>query len=437
MTLKLDRDGFIRTARKVIREMEAAKLECLQMMRLSALDGLDEKGLHVIGRYLKEVHLPAHATLCQKGEPATGLYIIADGECKCLDSGPKSDAAATKGPGQASAAPPVKVRRGVRDAGAGKPGAESSSALPKPPRRTKKAPPRNMHTTRGVQIAALGAGQIIGDMEMHSGHNTWQNSYVTTGAFRGYFIETLNFERYFSKEAQQQIKDEFLLKQEWRTTRQEPTQPLPPPPKAKAAKGATPRRLKVGDSKPAAPPPEPEPEQALVGRFGGSQILLPEPEMLMGLGEYFLRDDYAPSPSHEGGGGLGIGQMDSAGARPSSRRAAKRPVYTADRLSTGRSDEPVDEIEGPPPCSSFPSVSYAMLREGSSALTAGGSPRAPWGGARSARRCPIFLEKPEEEGEGRVTVPRCPGAAPALPTLMPQSASSCRKSNAARRAVVL
>ena len=144
----------------------------------------------------------------------------------------------------------------------------------------------------------------------------------------------------------------------------------------------------------------------------------------MGLGDYFLRDDYAPPSSHEGGG-LGIGQMDSAGARPSSRRAAKRPVYTADRLST-------DEIEGPPPCSSFPSVSYAMLREGSSALTAGGSPRAPWGGARSARRCPIFLEKPEEEGDGRVAVPRCPGAAPALPTLMPQ-----RKNNAARRAVVL
>ena len=406
--------------------MEAAKLECLQMMRLSSLDGLDEKGLHVIGRYLKEVHLPAHATLCRKGEAATGLYIIADGECKCLDSGAKSDAAGSNGAGQA---PAVKVRRGVRDAGAGRPGAESSSALPKPPRRTKKEPPRNMHTTRGVQIAALGPGQIVGDMEMHSGHSTWQNSYVTTGAFRGYFIETLNFERYFTKEAQQQIKDEFLLKQEWRTTRQEPTQPLPPPPKATAAKGAS-RRLKVAESKPAAPPPEPpepEPEQALVGRFGGSQILLPEPqEMLMGLGDYFLRDDYAPPSSHEGG--PGIGQMDSAGARPSSRRAAKRPVYTADRLSTD------DEIEGPPPaCSSFPSVgSCAMLREGSSALTAGGSPRVPWGGARSARRCPIFLEKPEEEGDGRVAVPRCPGAAPALPTLMPQ-----RKNNAARRAVVL
>ena len=312
--LEITRQQFENTAIKLVQEQASEKMACLR--KCAALKGLPEAQLVKLSYHMQRVILPAHTTLARKGEPITGLYLVAEGECKCLDVPPPA-AAAVQAKGSSSSSSSGSNPVGLATAavsrhprarleahrsammererqnaegqaaaaageggGGGAGGARSGSGLPlhvpaplQPP-----APgggnqrrPRAHGAPRGVEIAKLGAGQLIGDLEIMAdrirftagaggsaatdnsagGRRVWQQSYVSAGPLKCFVVKPSDFEKRIldpSASFTRKLADEIRLKQQWRYAQVQQPQPqaqatmpsakkpTPPPPSPKKRK---------------------------------------------------------------------------------------------------------------------------------------------------------------------------------------------------------
>lgn len=511
--LEVTRQQFENTAVQLVNQQTSAKMKCLRSC--AALKGLPEAQLAKLAYYMTETTMPAHSTLARKGARVETLYIIAQGECKCLDRPSPPKSSSSKGPhGTVSAG----VSRRPRSRKAGHRAAMATrgtgvAGVPpplQPPVRL--STPRGNNTPRGVEIAKLGPGQLVGDIEMvamgtgGSKPVTWRHSYVTTGPFVCFSVKPQDLERRILSDSTmtRQLHSEIALKQAWRSARGEneyvnpavvvsangdymlPTESDADKPDfwnpvaRKEPKGMTLGHLKkvaleldasqlatkqlaaeAGVSVRAAQllvptPPEGakgkasgKKRQGLADRYGGSFISLqPSDLSVAGMSE------------QEMGNAKQTEESNLEVAEPEQQHVEERHPRFAQAMSQQASVASLGASAAPPPPPLFPAVSYASLPSAASSqspigrsqsargplgMSSGsicmdGHSKSPWGGSRTERRCPFFLESPQAIQSAKkkskdapssyprtygartarpARAPRFPPVGPALPGLMP------------------
>lgn len=180
---------------------------------------------------MRRLQLAPNEWLAQAGAPMKGLYLLIDGEVKCLE--PTIERFTWKS---------SKLAWRRRRLGGNR---QPVTSGPRPdPRRLcmlpslqplRESTPRGSGHPKGVEISRLGRGQLVGDLELEASvgpsisstmrTTRWQHSYVAVGALTCYYIDVDAFQRLLSWNSalttRCRIKDEVQLKQAWRQARKE------------------------------------------------------------------------------------------------------------------------------------------------------------------------------------------------------------------------
>ena len=169
------------------------KLEALR--ECPAFQGLPPSVLGKLAGCMRAVHMAPHSSLAKAGAIAHGLFLISSGEVKCLESAKKAGEGSVRRQTQsARGSDPRHAPRKTAAVLPKQPNPKSLSVLPAlQPLRS--ATPRGRHVPRGLEIALLGPGQLVGDLEMEAGSNKWQHSYVSVGKLTAFHIDTAEFEK--------------------------------------------------------------------------------------------------------------------------------------------------------------------------------------------------------------------------------------------------
>ena len=411
--LEITRQQFESTAQKIVRQETAEKMECLR--KCTVFNRLADSQLSKVLYYMEKVTIPPHTTLGSVGEPVTNVYLVARGECKCLND-PRRQPQPTSAEHAHAAGSTEEAEGDGKHANTGN-GFNKILGSSSARRRTAKNKGPKGREAGSREIAKLGPGHLIGDVEMarpsklrssastkgssHGGEGcVWQHSYVSVGPMTCFAIKPHDLEKRIldgNSALSRQMADDVALKLAWR----EQTQWLQGNDwyavQAKSASRSDESNRNQAGGKPAlVPTPPKEPRvgidkpasaRALADRYGSAIELTSKSVSFTGA-------DSAPgteslpvllSTAQDRGDGIVSGL--------SSESPSLVPRAEASQAELSDCSRAVFQEEHRSNIVARQHRARAHPITGSVAL--GLSGRAGWGGSRVERRCPFFIEPPE------------------------------------------